>query len=146
MRSEKPCFKCGVTKPITDFYAHPQMGDGRLNKCKECTKRDVSENYRANFEHYQNYERERFKLPERKRDVSKYRRARAERTPEKVRARYMVGSAIRRGSLVRQPCEHCGEPKSQAHHEDYSKPLDVRWLCFVCHRKAHGQLEHRATA
>jgi hypothetical protein len=39
---------------------------------------------------------------------------------------------------LRQPCEKCGYHKSQAHHHDYSKPLDVNWLCFACHRKEHG--------
>jgi len=38
---EKVCFKCGVNKQITDYYKHPQMGDGHLNKCKTCTKLDT---------------------------------------------------------------------------------------------------------
>lgn len=48
----------------------------------------------------------------------------------------MVNNAIRDGKIARQPCEVCGR-KAQAHHEDYSKPLDVRWLCFQHHRE-HG--------
>ena len=39
----KRCFKCGIEKPLTEFYTHPQMGDGHLNKCKDCTKKDTKE-------------------------------------------------------------------------------------------------------
>lgn len=51
-------------------------------------------------------------------------------------ARLLVWNAVRIGYLVRQPCEVCGNLTVDAHHDDYSKPLEVRWLC----RTHHGQL------
>lgn len=43
--------------------------------------------------------------------------------------------------LERQPCEICGA-KAEAHHEDYNKPLEVRWLCFKHHREWHKTHEN----
>ena len=51
-----------------------------------------------------------------------------------------VSWAIKSGKLVRQPCEDCGKIPSEAHHTDYSKPLDVRWLCRKCHLGLHGRM------
>jgi len=59
------------------------------------------------------------------------------RNPDKRRAEIAVGNAIRDGRLAKQPCEVCGA-KAQAHHDDYSKLLEVRWLCSF-----HHGLEHR---
>ena len=55
----------------------------------------------------------------------------------KILARYRAKWAIATGRLIRQPCEKCGNPKTQAHHDDYSKPLDVRWLCVEHHVEFH---------
>lgn len=63
------------------------------------------------------------------------------RNPEKVRAHWQVGNAIRSGVLKRQPCECCGNEKSHAHHEDYSKPLEIKWLCHRCHWNEHGWIK-----
>lgn len=53
--------------------------------------------------------------------------------PEKRLAHSKVFIATRNGTLKKLPCKFCGEIKSEAHHENYSKPLDVVWLC----RKHH---------
>ena len=47
--------------------------------------------------------------------------------------------AIKTGRIVRLPCEACGEENTHGHHEDYTKPLDVIWLCPIHHKEAHRQ-------
>jgi hypothetical protein len=75
-------------------------------------------------------------------DNMRYRTRQAERWPERESARRLTANAIKRGDLVRQPCGSCGEQKAHAHHDDYGKPLDVRWLCRPCHT-AHHTAERR---
>jgi len=41
---EKKCFKCDLVLPLPEFYKHPGMRDGHLNKCKKCTKNDSKNN------------------------------------------------------------------------------------------------------
>jgi hypothetical protein len=55
----KTCFKCDRQLDIEEFYRHPQMGDGRLNKCKKCTKADVQQNYARHREQFQEYDKQR---------------------------------------------------------------------------------------
>jgi ribosomal protein S27AE len=57
--------------------------------------------------------------------------------PEKYAAYVAVQTAVRNGILIAMPCEKCGSTPTHAHHDDYSKPLDVRWLCAVCHVDEH---------
>lgn len=68
---------------------------------------------------------------------------------EHDRARSLVAGKIKRGEIVRQPCEKCGE-KAQAHHEDYYKPLEIMWLCPVHHKEKHistsGSYPHHFTS
>jgi len=55
-------------------------------------------------------------------------------------ATYAVRNALRHGTLTRLPCVVCGNPKSQAHHSDYTQPLLITWLCHIHHRMEHGRL------
>lgn len=60
-----------------------------------------------------------------------------ERHREQDRAHRAVHVAIADGVLVRQPCEVCGREPAHGHHDDYSKPLEVRWLCPSHHTRLH---------
>lgn len=151
----KKCFKCGIDKPLDHFYKHKQMADGHLNKCKECNKKDVQNNYRENIDHYKQYERERATLPHRvkareeyaKTDQGKERGNDAKikwtrRNPIKRMANIIVGNAVRDGKILKpEACENCNsEPNMlHGHHDNYAFPLVVRWLCPGCHNKWHKE-------
>ena len=74
-------------------------------------------------------------------DFMRYKNIQKERYPKKFVARDEVRKARRNGTLIPGPCKICGsEEDIQAHHEDYSKPLEVEWLCGSCHRDLHRSL------
>lgn len=59
----------------------------------------------------------------------------------KIAVRKISKKALRDGVLVKKPCEKCGAEKTEMHHEDYSKPLEVIWLCRPCHLEVHKEFE-----
>lgn len=61
----------------------------------------------------------------------------------KANCRAYTHMYIKRGKLIKQPCEHCGALPVQAHHVDYSKPLIIKWLCKKCHELHHVMLNTR---
>jgi hypothetical protein len=71
-------------------------------------------------------------------DNMRYRRRQAERHPLQEAARRAVHDAIRRGELTRQPCEVCAAEPAEGHHDDYTKALEVRWLCRRHHVDHHA--------
>jgi hypothetical protein len=136
----KECFKCNVTKPLSEFYKHKVMADGHLNKCKDCAKKDVA-SYRAeNIEKIRAYDRVRSSLPHRKALGIEINKKWREKHPERRKAHYILRSAVVKGIVKPHPCWVCGE-KAEAHHPDYSRPLDVVWLCNVHHSQTHALLK-----
>ncbi len=137
----KTCFKCGKEKSRSEFYSHPSMADGLLGKCKECAKLDVTQNRDKNGDYYRNYDKLRLLNPNRRAQKAESLIRFREKYPEKCRAHNIVAKAIAKGDLIRKnSCEKCGKivdwsinDKLHAHHEDYSKPLDIIWLCPRCH-------------
>ncbi len=150
----KRCFKCGVEKRLFEFYAHKQMADGHLNKCKECAKQDVRKHRSENIERLLEYQRNRI-IPEYKLKQNLLRQRTAEgrkihneanriwgaKNRQKKRAHLKVHRALLSGDLVRMPCEVCGHIDGvEGHHEDYSKPLSVNWLCDRHHKARHREI------
>lgn len=146
---EKRCFKCLRMLPLDDFYKHAAMADGHLNKCKECTKKDVKKHRLENIERIRQYDRMRGSMPHRvaarkeymqtatgKRSHARALKKQREISPEKYNARAVFWRALKSGKLKKQPCFECGAP-AEAHHPDYNRPLDVVWLCSKHHKAVH---------
>lgn len=147
---QKRCFKCGELKPLSEFYKHPQMADGHLGKCKTCTKRDTRQREAEILSTPEGKAKElkRHRLKSRKyREQGRakpvttaYRaevlRRHRDKHPLAAKARAAVARAVRSGKLIRRSCRVCGNKKTTAHHEDYSKPLEVEWLCVTHHAEA----------
>jgi len=150
----KKCFKCGQEKPLDMFYKHPKMIDGHVNKCKECNKKDVSENYRKRIDQYKDYDQTR---NQKRKEYIKENSKKNKRTKETIfnyskkwqnvnklkRASHIIlGNGIRDGKIKKGVCQICGTSKNiQAHHYDYTKPLSVIWLCTEHHAKIHWWLK-----
>ncbi len=135
----KKCFKCGESKELSGFYCHPRMADGHLGKCKECTKRDVLAHRTLNIERIRAYDRKRGKLAHRIRRVVEFTRKRRREMPIAYAANNLLNYAVRAKRVTRPAaCSACGLiGRIHGHHEDYYKPLEVIWLCTVCHARKH---------
>lgn len=139
--SEKPCYVCNIVKPLADFHKHKLMKDGHAGICKEC-HRERCRAYHRSTPAVQEYDRKRAKLPHRKAHIAKNTLRWRRENPEKSRAEASVSYALKKGTLVRKAaCENCGDDSSRlhAHHADYSKRLDVKWLCAKCHHRMHAE-------
>lgn len=136
----KQCFKCRQFRPLVDFYKHSQMADGHLNKCKFCTRIDTKINRAERSDYYRQYDHERNKQPHRRKLNAQKREAYRKAHPERQATYCKVYRAKKRGILqVPARCPHCGSDETpiHAHHEDYSKPFQVTWLCPRCHHAHH---------
>ena len=129
------CKKCGLTDPA-EFYEY------QPSECKPCTRARVVANRQAKLDYYRGFDRDRAKNPERKRQyLDKTIRLRG-KVPRMNSAHCKVARAVRNGDLIRPAtCERCpATDRIQAHHDDHTKPLDVMWLCPVCHAARHREI------
>ena len=133
----KRCFKCLCVKEVDNFYKHSKMGDGRLGKCKECTKTDATKNRLKKIDAIRAYDRMRASMPHRVALRAKVVKQYCVDFPERKKANTAVSNAVRDGRLTPDPCWVCGM-KAVAHHPDYDKPLDVVWLCQPHHKQTHA--------
>lgn len=137
----KECRKCKEPKNSNDFY-------GKEATCKKCRNEYFLEYAKKNRKKRREWVRKSISRPEYKEAQKIYMKVWMENNKDKLKAvrdrhkeknkardklRYYLGT----GKVVKSPCELCGNNRSQGHHHDYSKPLDVRWLCAKHHMEIH---------
>ena len=131
------------------------MACGRVNKCKECNKKDVANNRKKNIDRIRKYDKERSMLPHRVEARKSY--SKTDQGRESIKksskkwndlnkikkgASTMVGNAVRDGRLIKpSECSRCKNFSRMihGHHDDYANPLSVRWLCPPCHKFWHDE-------
>ena len=141
------CKVCGVTSDGAEFY------NGVTSRCKECHKKKVRENRAEKADYYRQYDAKRFQHDHRvKERHQRYRATEAglasvraaqrkwdAQNPDKKAAHVILNNAVRDWRKLKPDrCEVCGVTgRIHGHHDDYTKPLDVKWLCQKCHWKEH---------
>jgi hypothetical protein len=135
----KICSLCQRELPLESFNKRHRSGhDYYYTTCKECRRlqrREIREKYP---ETYKGKDGKYYKRH--KEDIAKKRNDWGRENKDKVSAHNKVNYALRKGVLVKSvECEECGGGgEIVAHHEDYSKPLEVKWLCPKCHMRLHA--------
>lgn len=146
MEQTKVCSSCGREKPLSEFNKCRCKKDGLQDRCREC---------------FSTYNKERYSsAPERfKKAASEYREENIEnvfatrmemcrRNPSHKNAGMALSYALKLGYIEKPDhCLGCGRPDSEsrvtAHHNDYSKPLEVVWVCSKCHRNLDANRRER---
>lgn len=137
-------YRCGACRgffPREMYGACSKGKDGIKNRCRRChnatsankdrekhleTRRNIDARHRAN------------NAKTLANKTAEYR----QQNPEKTAAHTAVNNAVALGKLAKPAaCEDCGQKKRlHGHHDDYSRPLAVKWLCSVCHAAEHKRI------
>lgn len=132
---EKKCGKCQRVKPISEFYKHGR--DGYQSSCKDCHREEGKIYNRT--PRRREYNKRKYQEWVDEGGLQAYRQK--PEIKEKVLAIAKANQKKRSGKVSPQPCEICGEDNAQMHHNDYSKPLAIRWLCQFHHTQEHLKLK-----
>lgn len=152
----KQCSECKIEKELSYFSKDKSRSDCLQNRCKACRKvyadkytashKEQRKQYIVNRKEQTKQYKVIYNKAHRKEKVlcqQKYRYL----NPEKCNAHNKLNYAITSGRLTRPLfCSVCGATGViHGHHEDYSKPLDVIWLCHNCHTDIHSKLKKIAS-
>lgn len=152
----KECRKCGISfKPTKhqikkyDFLCSPCKNDYRREWAKQRELKGLPVRGKIkDVEKYKAWRKEYMQRPEFKKRMCENQKRYREDPLLRIKhlARWRTRREIESGKIKPLPCEVCGLEKSEAHHDDYEKALEVRWLCRFHHREHHlkqGKYSHK---
>lgn len=132
------CSECDQWKPETAYYSDKRTPNGLKTQCKVChtrasiQSRDSENTKRINREYMR---RARETTPERFRIRERAASAKRDKSDPRVVARDILNKAVKAGKIKKPKiCQKCKKARRlTGHHPDYTKPLEVEWLCYECH-------------
>jgi hypothetical protein len=130
----KICTKCLNKKPLSGFYLHPETADKHFSSCKECVRKSSAKYSKS--EKGREAIKGRCNNPKWRTYYKQWQKKDRIKNPGRIHAYNTVRLGLGSGKLTKMPCEVCGNLNVEAHHDDYLKPLDVRWLC----KKHHSEI------
>lgn len=140
MNIRKLCPRCRRSLTLASFHLNRAAPDRHCQICKVCACKKTRQNRDANLARFRKYDRERSgSLDRRVAETARRARQRASDS-QRLRAREIAAWAIKQGDLVRGKCEKCRSQFAEAHHDNYAKPLSVRWLCRRHHLEHHARI------
>jgi hypothetical protein len=136
----KVCPGCKLTLPLSSFAVRRAKRSGLQPRCRGCAAVAMSASYRKDIDKSRAYRREHANLDGKmgERLIANY-----SKFPLKREAHNTINRELK-GKRITKPdhCSACGDDhRVEGHHDDYTKPLDVIWLCTSCHRKRHKELK-----
>lgn len=134
----RTCKKCSAEKHISEFEQFRW-------ECRHCRGIKREKNRAARYR-YQKQPRSEHRKKYHAEYMAEYRTSPEEKI--KGAARQKLIAAVASGQIVRpSTCSRCeATAKIHGHHSDYSKPLDVIWLCPSCHGAEHRRLNQEIQA
>ena len=146
MEQTKVCSECGQEKPLSEFNKRRSSPDGLQERCRACFSSYNKARYWSDPQRFKNDVRK--YREENLENVFETRMEMCEKNPCEKNAREAVTLAIKLGYIEKPDhCLGCGRPDSEsrvtAHHHDYTKPLEVVWVCSTCHRQLDANRRER---
>jgi len=151
----KRCKKCNELKPLSEFYYAKSTKDGHQGDCKNCQRNRLKIIYHAQHpfartntgisktKEYSTITKRNHRKNNPEKELAR-RIAYRDRYNELQRQRYHKKNPnasyhkLKDKKLKKRPCTICGNINVEAHHDDYSKPLEIKWLCRRHHLQIHG--------